>query len=513
VYQRLRELFPRDLASASGAVAASVSYAVIAITISEQEEASRYCITRNGIESFDGSSQEEVIRWLQQDIEKAVARGSRDRLFVHAGVVSWRGFAMLILGRSFTGKSTLVAELVRRGAVYYSDEFAILDEKGRVHPYGRPLVLRNSEREPSQDLRLVREDTMKEPLPIGLIVAAPYQAGTVWRPKVLRGTRAVLPLIDGTVLARQESAAILRIAARVAPSVVTLQGARSEATEVAPRLLDMIDDALVSQALGVTVKPSDGLAASLAAVAQLRLHSRTIRPTPPDRQLIAARYFRITDFFSPEDHRRVLDIVLAHENAFQESGIVGNDGGDLKDYGFRRSRTLSGAVLESIWDLFDRRLRGILPHVRRELGLSWFPPGEVERQVTAHGGGGFFAPHVDTGHPLVANRRISCVYHFHSTPRRFTGGELRLYDTWVTPHKTTAAPTYTTLTPLDNSVVFFPSDAFHEVRPVNRETEEFADSRFAVTIWFREGAWPAAIKGAQEGTVRMIHEDPTGNDR
>jgi Rps23 Pro-64 3,4-dihydroxylase Tpa1-like proline 4-hydroxylase len=73
--------------------------------------------------------------------------------------------------------------------------------------------------------------------------------------------------------------------------------------------------------------------------------------------------------------------------------------------------------------------------------MPWFRLGKVERQLTAHGSGGFFAPHVDTGHPIAANRRISCVYYFYANPRRFTGGELRVYDTWVTPSGDTAAAT------------------------------------------------------------------------
>ncbi|HEY3663558.1 MAG TPA: 2OG-Fe(II) oxygenase, partial [Chthoniobacterales bacterium] len=89
-----------------------------------------------------------------------------------------------------------------------------------------------------------------------------------------------------------------------------------------------------------------------------------------------------------------------------------------------------------------------------------------------------------------ANRRISCVYYFYANPRRFTGGELRVYDTWVTPTGDTAAATYTTLTPVDNSIVFFPSSVFHEVRPVCSESDAFAGSRFTMTIWFREGTRP-----------------------
>jgi Rps23 Pro-64 3,4-dihydroxylase Tpa1-like proline 4-hydroxylase len=494
--QRLRDALPPEFAALSEPGAAVVSYAVTTGRIHGIPERSRYCVIRDGVDQFSASTEEEVFGWLQQDIDKTVARRSRERLFVHAGVVGWRGLGIVILGRSRTGKSTLVAELVRRGAVYYSDEFAVLDHTGSVHPYARALALRDNEARQSQDLHLVWESGPRDPLPIGLIVAAAYQAGACWRPKILRGARAMLPLIDGTVLARQESATVLRIAAGVSRNAVTLQGPRSEATEVAPRILDLVDDAMVSQALGAGEKRSSCVAADLAAIAELRLRSRTTRPATFSRQLVAARYLRITDFLSRDEHQRVLDLALATEDAFEDSGVIDEHGRDRKDYGFRRSRTLSGSPLEAVWPLFDRELRGILPHVRRELGLSWFPLGEVERQLTAHAGGGFFAPHVDTGHPVAASRRISCVYHFHASPRRFTGGELKLYDTWVTDRGSTAAATYTTLTPLDNSIVFFPSDTFHEVCPVHCQTEAFGDSRFAMTIWFREGQWPAQVPGA-----------------
>jgi SM-20-related protein len=334
-----------------------------------------------------------------------------------------------------------------------------------------------------------------DPLPIGLIISAPYQPGVTWRPTVVRGARAVLPLIDGTVLARQESEAILRIAARIAPTVVTLQGSRPEATEVAPRLLDLVDDALVSQALKTSEDCVVDRNDNIAAIAELRLRTQMARPAPAFRHLVTTPYVRIKDFLPPEEHQRVLDFALAHKDAFRDSGVVGNEGGDRKDYGVRKSQTLYGVQLESIWNFFDRRLRGILSHVRKELVLAWFPLGEIERQISAHAGGGFFVPHVDTGHPLVANRRISCVYYFYSTPQRFTGGELKLYDTWVMANKTTAAATCTTLMPVDNSLVFFPSNTFHEVCSVHRETEEFGDSRFSITIWFREGEWPASITG------------------
>ena len=78
---------------------------------------------------------EELLDSFESDLQLYVAERAARRVFVHAGVVGWRGRAILLPGPSMSGKSTLVAELVRAGATYYSDEYAVLDARGRVHPY------------------------------------------------------------------------------------------------------------------------------------------------------------------------------------------------------------------------------------------------------------------------------------------------------------------------------------------------------------------------------------------
>ena len=78
---------------------------------------------------------DEVFESLESDLRLFVAELAKHRVFVHAGVVGWKGQAIVIPGRSYSGKSTLVAELVRAGATYYSDEYAVLDARGRVHPF------------------------------------------------------------------------------------------------------------------------------------------------------------------------------------------------------------------------------------------------------------------------------------------------------------------------------------------------------------------------------------------
>ena len=86
---------------------------------------------------------EEVFRLLENHIHITVGYWAKaDHLFVHAGVVGWQGKAIVMPGRSHVGKTTLVSALIRAGATYYSDDMAIFDPQGRVHPYPVPLSVR-----------------------------------------------------------------------------------------------------------------------------------------------------------------------------------------------------------------------------------------------------------------------------------------------------------------------------------------------------------------------------------
>src|SRR6267143_94986 len=84
---------------------------------------------------------EQIFERFESDLRLLVAELARRRVFVHAGVVGWKGRAIVVPGRSFSGKTSLVAELVRAGETYYSDEYAVFDSRGRVHPFPKPLEI------------------------------------------------------------------------------------------------------------------------------------------------------------------------------------------------------------------------------------------------------------------------------------------------------------------------------------------------------------------------------------
>ncbi len=120
-------------ASASGAR----SFAVRAA-----QSGATYQVLADGELLVDGEAMAPALIQLGGHLMIHVAEYAPEFVFVHAGVVAWQGRALLLPGVSHAGKSTLVAELVRAGATYYSDEFALLDSHGRVHPFARDLRIR-----------------------------------------------------------------------------------------------------------------------------------------------------------------------------------------------------------------------------------------------------------------------------------------------------------------------------------------------------------------------------------
>jgi hypothetical protein len=184
----------------------------------------------------------EVFAHLESHLELFTAYLAKDYLFVHAGVVGWQGQAILIPGRSFSGKTTLVSALVKAGATYYSDEYAILDPHGRVRPYPVPLSLRD---ETGRSLKKSSIEALGgqagvEPLPVGLVVVTEYQPEAQWQPRKLSPAHAMLALMDNTVAARRGPELSMPILKQVALEAETIESKRGEAQTVAPQLLNYI---------------------------------------------------------------------------------------------------------------------------------------------------------------------------------------------------------------------------------------------------------------------------------
>jgi hypothetical protein len=180
----------------------------------------------------------EVLQSFEADVEWSVAALAPKLVFVHAGVVGWRGRAVLIPGRSGSGKTRLVEALVRAGATYYSDEYAILDARGRVHPFARPLNRRNG----SAAIERMAPAALgaqvgTAPLEAGMVLATRYEPGARWRPRRLSRGRAMIELLAHTLPARLRPSESLAAIARVARSAAAFKGVRGEAEDLARAVL------------------------------------------------------------------------------------------------------------------------------------------------------------------------------------------------------------------------------------------------------------------------------------
>jgi hypothetical protein len=220
--------------------------------LDEQGNLHWFSIVTNGNASwtlFSGSEQlwlstdaDDLLQNLEAEIQIYVAEWAKQYIFVHAGVVGLRGGGVLIPGRSFSGKSTLVASLLRAGATYYSDEYAILDEHGRVFPYPRRLALRKTDRSPD---RRCGPDELgsragREPLPVAYVVVAQYRFGETWRPRRLSSGQALLELVENTVSMQRQPDRALTPLLVVAQQAKVLKGWRGEAVPTAATLLSQL---------------------------------------------------------------------------------------------------------------------------------------------------------------------------------------------------------------------------------------------------------------------------------
>jgi len=177
-------------------------------------------------------------------IRLLIAEFAVDRVFIHAGVVSWRGRAILLPGESHAGKSTLVTELIKRGADYMSDEYAVVDAEASVHAYPRPISMRSTSlptttwKVPLDGLNTNVPERAVEP---GLILFTRYQSDGVWAPKMLTTGKGVLQLVPHTVSIRVHPNFTMSVLSKLASRGIIAESLRGEAENASQMIIDLVD--------------------------------------------------------------------------------------------------------------------------------------------------------------------------------------------------------------------------------------------------------------------------------
>jgi len=162
--------------------------------------------------------------------------------FLHAGVVGWRGRAVLLPGHSLSGKTTLVREMLRLGATYYSDEFAVVDNSGNVHPFPRPLGIREDSTyaQTKYTPEMLGAASGVKPLPLGAVVLCKYKAGARWKPASLSHGQGVLELIANSIAVRNRPQQTLQRIQKLVKGAIFVKGTRGEAHESAESILNLL---------------------------------------------------------------------------------------------------------------------------------------------------------------------------------------------------------------------------------------------------------------------------------
>jgi hypothetical protein len=213
------------------------------------EEATSFVLRRDGDDSYevivggttfmDKGSFEVALGVLDSHIRLHVAAHATDWTFVHAGVVVVGGRALVLPGDSFSGKSTLVQALIEQGAAYYSDEYAVLDTRGQVHPYQRPLRTRTPTATVEQKVAGLAGAT--NGAEIGLVAITHYRPDAEWRPERLPRGRGVTLLLPNVVAAHLRPQQSLKVLTRALRGATVLRSDRGEAGPVAAALVDVLE--------------------------------------------------------------------------------------------------------------------------------------------------------------------------------------------------------------------------------------------------------------------------------
>jgi hypothetical protein len=178
---------------------------------------------------------------LDARLRMHIALNAPDHIFVHAGVVGIDGRAIVLPGPSFAGKTTLVSALVRAGAGYWSDEYAALDADGLVHPYAKPLSVRDDGwRGEDQHVESLGGRAGDRPLPVGLVVVTHYRPGAIWSPRRCSAGEGALKLLEHTVPARSRPDQALAAVRSAASGATVLVGDRGDAGETAAALIAVL---------------------------------------------------------------------------------------------------------------------------------------------------------------------------------------------------------------------------------------------------------------------------------
>jgi hypothetical protein len=209
-----------------------------------EEAGGGFRIERDGLPVECGVRGEFVVAAVQRAIEYALLGDRAEVTAVHAGVVVHHDGAILLAGPSGSGKTTLVRELLALGAEYSSDEYALLDDAGDVHPWPRALMIRGEGGAscPTPPLELNARVRERVARPALLLFLERWDGASFEARPIAQGD-AVLRLLRNTPEILEDRPHALPRLAAAARRARAFAGTRGAADDSAKRILELADAA------------------------------------------------------------------------------------------------------------------------------------------------------------------------------------------------------------------------------------------------------------------------------
>lgn len=172
-----------------------------------------------------------------------------EKYFLHAGAVEYKNVGIIIPGTSFSGKTTLTREFIKRGARYYSDDCAVIDKYGYLYPYSKKISVRKNNTLFKADFwnkgkdisaQSIGADLGQNPVRIGLIIFSEYEQNQTWLNRPISSGETVLHLAQNLFYPASMTlypAETLELLSRLAAEAVIFCGIRGEAEDAAEKIL------------------------------------------------------------------------------------------------------------------------------------------------------------------------------------------------------------------------------------------------------------------------------------
>lgn len=243
---KLLEVANRAMLGKCKALDASYIKAEHEFLVSERQNGS-YELTSVGEYTTPSGGLRETLELFVRILRIKVSQFAKNWVFVHAGVVSWGRKAILIPGNSGSGKTTLVAECVKKGALYFSDEYAVLSPDGLVHPFARALSITNGGRKWSEDgipVERLGGRAATEPAEVGAVVLTKYEPGAKWQPERLTPGNGIIEVILHTIPMTVDADFSLQVLKSALSRAIILKGVRGEASDLAIQLFSFCNNEL-----------------------------------------------------------------------------------------------------------------------------------------------------------------------------------------------------------------------------------------------------------------------------